>query len=74
MIGTSSSLASALSARQISETSSWRLSHLALLVHQLEVVDDDQPQPRILLLEAPRLGAQVERREPARVVDVDAAR
>ncbi|CAM4512001.1 hypothetical protein COEX109129_36870 [Corallococcus exiguus] len=45
--------------------------HLALLVHQLEVVDDEQRQARVLLLHAPRLRAQVERGQAAGVVDVD---
>ena len=45
MTGISSSLARIFSPRLISEISTWRFSALALTAHQLEVVDDDEPEP-----------------------------
>ncbi len=39
--------------------------------HQLEVVDDDQPEVRLACLQSPRLRPDLEHRGHARVVDVD---
>ena len=68
MTGTSSSLASSLSARENSETSCWRLSTLLAAGHQLEVVDDDELEV-VALLEPPALGPDLHHRHVGRVVD-----
>ena len=70
MTGHSSSRASVLSPREIWPICSTRLSVRPSAAHQLEVVDQDQPEPvRMLLEQPPRLGADVEHREVGRVVD-----
>ena len=71
MTGTFSSRASALSPREISETSWTRLASRFVRgrLHQLEVVDDDEVQAG-LRLEPARLGAQLHRADVRRVVDV----
>ena len=56
MIGTSSSRASTFSEREISLTSWTRLSRV-VPGHELQVVDDDQVEVRLLRLQAARLRA-----------------
>ena len=68
MTGTSSSLASSLSARENSETSCWRRLDPLARAHQLQVVDDDELEV-VPLLEPAALGADLHQRHVRAVVD-----
>ena len=64
MTGTSSSRASVLRPREIWPICSTRFSTAPLRPHELQVVDEDQPEAvGVLLCEPAALGAHVEHRE-----------
>ena len=69
--GTSSSRARILRPRLISDTSTWRFSALCPAGHQLEVVDDHQPEVPLGLLQPAGPGPDVHHREVRVVVDED---